>query len=92
MFQFHCCVHVCVSVFVSPPAISNAYSVLSDADKRQQYDTYGEEGLRPSTGGHAHYYSDFDQFDLFRQMFTDEFFGDCKHHQPIIMWDFFIHL
>ena len=67
----------------SPPAISNAYSVLSDPDKRKQYDMYGEEGLRQSSGGHTHYYADFDQFDLFRQMFNDDFFADSKHHCKI---------
>ena len=58
-------------------AISNAYSVLSDPDKRQKYDMYGEEGLRPSTN-HTHYYTEFDQFELFRQMFSDDLFGESE--------------
>ena len=70
---------VCMSVCLSPHlsvcslAISKAYSVLSDPDKRQKYDMYGEEGLRPSTN-HTHYYAEFDQFELFRQMFSDNTF------------------
>ena len=31
--------------------LQNAYEILSDADKRQIYDTYGEEGLKEGGGG-----------------------------------------
>ena len=31
------------------PAISNAFSVLSNADKRQRYDQYGSEAERSSS-------------------------------------------
>ena len=73
--------YACSSIFMSVCrlflAISNAYSVLSDPDKRQKYDMYGEEGLRPSTN-HTHYYTEFDQFKLFRQMFSDDLFGESE--------------
>ena len=88
-FAYHGCLFlcmlvrpsVCMSVCLSPHlsvcslAISNAYSVLSDPNKRQKYDMYGEEGLRPSTN-HTHYYTEFDQFELFRQMFPDDLFDE----------------
>ena len=74
--------YVCLSVCLSPHlsvcslAISKAYCVLSDPDKRRQYDLYGE-GLRPSTN-HTHYYTEFDQFELFRQMFSDDLFDESE--------------
>merc|ERR1719326_25237 len=43
--------------------ITRAYEVLSDSDKRQQYDRFGEEGLEVGGGG-------FDPTDIF-----DAFFG-----------------
>ena len=70
---YACHLSVCLfpNLSVCSLAISKAYSVLSDPDKRHQYDMYGEEGLRPSTN-HTHYYTEFDQFELFRQMFSDD--------------------
>ena len=62
--------------------ISQAYSVLSDPQKRQMYDQYGEEAFThggPGGGG-----AGFDPFDLFREAFGgggggggifDSFFG-----------------
>jgi len=43
-----------------PPAIGNAYAVLSNPEKRQQYDQYGEQqqpqppGTGPAPPGAAH--------------------------------------
>ncbi|MBO4633145.1 MAG: molecular chaperone DnaJ, partial [Lentisphaeria bacterium] len=58
--------------------ISQAYSVLSDPQKRQMYDQYGEEAFTRGGGGGA----GFDPFDLFREAFGgggggifDSFFG-----------------
>jgi len=43
--------------------ISNAYDVLSDADKRRKYDQYGEEGLKQNRG-----FGGGDPFDIFNFM------------------------
>ena len=42
--------------------ISQAYEVLSDDEKRQVYDRYGEEGLKSGGGTQFH-----DPFDIFSQ-------------------------
>ena len=42
--------------------LQNAYEVLSDKEKRDIYDKYGEDGLKEGGGGG-------DPFDLFGQMF-----------------------
>ena len=61
--------------------ISQAYSVLSDPQKRQMYDQYGEEAFTHGGGGGG---GGFDPFDLFREAFGgggggggifDSFFG-----------------
>ncbi|MBQ9335761.1 MAG: molecular chaperone DnaJ [Lentisphaeria bacterium] len=61
--------------------ISQAYSVLSDPQKRQMYDQYGEEAFTHGGGAGG---AGFDPFDLFREAFGgggggggifDSFFG-----------------
>eukprot|EP00929_Paragymnodinium_shiwhaense_P001657 TRINITY_DN101897_c0_g1_i1.p1 TRINITY_DN101897_c0_g1~~TRINITY_DN101897_c0_g1_i1.p1 ORF type:complete len:507 (+),score=124.76 TRINITY_DN101897_c0_g1_i1:46-1521(+) len=49
--------------------ISKAYEVLSDAQKKQLYDMYGEEGLDGMGQGAAGPQAGMDPFDLFSQMF-----------------------
>lgn len=63
--------------------MSRAYSILSDEEKRNRYDRFGEEGLRASgmNGGRTYYSSyDYDEFDpneIFRMFFGNNFsFGD----------------
>ena len=43
--------------------LQNVYEVLSDKEKRDIYDKYGEEGLKEGGGGGG------DPFDIFGQMF-----------------------
>ncbi|KAI0367784.1 DnaJ-domain-containing protein [Pilatotrama ljubarskyi] len=52
--------------------IAHAYEVLSDPNKRQIYDRYGEEGLKAHEGGQQHYANPFDMFQ--------NFFGGGGHH------------
>ena len=57
-------------------AISKAYNILSDTEKRERYDRFGEEGLNPQNLNHGHFYRTNFEFDLFRQMFGDNPFDD----------------
>ncbi|KAJ8248421.1 hypothetical protein GJAV_G00241850 [Gymnothorax javanicus] len=65
-------------------AIGNAYAVLSNADKRRQYDQYGEERAHPSRQGHAHDYhrgfeADISPEDLFNMFFGGGFPSSNVH-------------
>ncbi len=51
---------------------AEAYEVLSDADKRKQYDQYGHEGLR---GASMHDFSRMNVEDIFSMFGFDDFFG-----------------
>jgi len=52
---------------------AEAYEVLSDADKRRQYDQFGHEGLR---GSGMHDFSRMNVEDIFSVFGFDDFFGD----------------
>ncbi|XP_064382533.1 dnaJ homolog subfamily B member 14-like [Halichondria panicea] len=54
-------------------AVSKAYAVLSDKDKRNDYDRFGEDGLR-ATNAYAE--PDIDADQMFRMFFGDSFFGN----------------
>ena len=63
---------------------AEAYEVLSDADRRRQYDAYGHEGLR--TGGYAPNFEGFGSVsDLFSAFFGsggfDTAFGTGRGHR-----------
>ncbi|XP_038128533.1 dnaJ homolog subfamily B member 12b [Cyprinodon tularosa] len=52
-------------------AIGNAYAVLSNANKRRQYDQWGEEGRHPSSSGpeNGNFEPDISPEDLFNMFF-----------------------
>jgi molecular chaperone DnaJ len=56
---------------------AEAYEVLSDADKRSQYDRFGHAGVRGNGGGHSPNMDDiFSQFgDIFGEGGFESFFG-----------------
>ena len=58
--------------------VNEAYSVLSDSDKKTKYDTYGEDAFKGYTGGQGYSNMNFDFEDIFSQFsnfgFSD--FGD----------------
>lgn len=59
---------------MSLPAIGNAYAVLSNAEKRRQYDQYGEERTQPSRHRHHHdFEADISPEDLFNMFFGGGF-------------------
>ncbi|KAL6634864.1 hypothetical protein ACP70R_027535 [Stipagrostis hirtigluma subsp. patula] len=47
--------------------LSHAYEVLSDPEKREIYDQYGEDALKEGMGGGSS--SDFSPFDIFEHLF-----------------------
>lgn len=70
--------------------IGNAYAVLSNPDKRKQYDLTGAE--EPTSPGHAHsqgfdfhrgFEADITPEDLFN-MFFGGGFSSCKRHAYIL--------
>src|SRR5690349_22227609 len=49
--------------------IQTAYDVLSDAEKRKQYDTFGSTNGRPGPGPTNFDFGDFDLGDIFGGLF-----------------------
>lgn len=74
-------------LIVHIPAIGNAYAVLSNPEKRKQYDQYGDEKLNPARHGHSHadfhrgFEADISPEDLFN-MFFGGGFPSSKHVKP----------
>ena len=62
--------HLCVSL----TAIGNAYAVLSNTEKRKQYDQYGEERSHPTRHRHQRdFEADISPEDLFNMFFGGGF-------------------
>lgn len=56
--------------------ISHAYNILSDKNKRQMYDQFGEEGIQGGGGGMPN----FNPFSMFEDMFGDNMGGGPGFH------------
>ncbi len=54
---------------------AEAYEVLSDQDKRAQYDRFGHAGVNGRGGGGAHGMNMDDIFSNFGDIFGDDIFG-----------------
>ncbi len=52
-----------------------AYAVLSDPEKRKQYDQFGHAAFDQMNGGRGFDFSDFDFSDIFSDLFGDSFGG-----------------
>ncbi|NXP39402.1 DJB12 protein, partial [Leiothrix lutea] len=67
------------------PAIGNAYAVLSNPEKRKQYDQFGDEKLNPARHGHGHadfhrgFEADISPEDLFNMFFGGGFPSSNVH-------------
>ena len=55
--------------------VNEAYEVLSDATKRQNYDQFGHEGMGAAGAGGFGNFSDFDLNDIFSSVFGHGFSG-----------------
>lgn len=62
--------------------IQEAYSVLSDDSKKQQYDQFGHAAFDQNSGGGGGGFGDFDFSDIFSEMFGGGFGGQSRRRDP----------
>src|SRR6201995_446964 len=55
---------------------AEAYEILSDADKRSQYDRFGHNAFGPGRSGAGHGMNMDDIFSQFGDIFGDDMFGN----------------
>ena len=73
-----------------------AYEVLSDKEKRKNYDQFGHEGLKDNVNGdfHKHFHEHFnfhDFFDSFDEMFSGHHNAHMHAHKRFVLkYDFVI--
>nr|XP_006630339.2 PREDICTED: dnaJ homolog subfamily B member 12 isoform X1 [Lepisosteus oculatus] len=83
--KFHPDKNHCPGATEAFKAIGNAYAVLSNADKRKQYDQYGEEKAHASRHGRSHadfhrgFEADISPEDLFNMFFGGGFPSSNVH-------------
>lgn len=69
--------------------MAQAYEVLSDPEKREIYDQYGEDALKEGMGGGG---GGHDPFDIFQSFFGGSPFGGrgftCNFWQPRLTFRF----
>ena len=61
--------------------MAQAYEVLSDPEKREIYDQYGEDALKEGMGGGGHSHS---PFDIFEHLFNPGFGGEASFNISLI--------
>lgn len=63
--------------------LAQAYEVLSDPEKREIYDQYGEDALKEGMGGGG---GGHDPFDIFSSFFGGSPFGGEDYKQVVSIW------
>lgn len=69
--------------------LAQAYEVLSDPEKREIYDQYGEDALKEGMGGGGGH----DPFDIFQSFFGGSpFGGECYDYEHfLVFWCYSCH-
>jgi DnaJ homolog subfamily A member 2 len=61
--------------------LAQAYDVLSDPEKREIYDQYGEDALKEGMGGGGGMH---DPFDIFQSFFGGSPFGGMSYQKQLV--------
>ena len=70
---------------------SEAYAILSDPEKRRQYDQYGHAAFDGAGGAGGFDFNSMDFGDIFGDLFGGMFGGSSRKTSNVAMLDFFIH-